>query len=322
MRSFVVLAFVFFRPAHAEIDWLSLTIDNDVFVGNDDGYSNGFFFSLYDTSGTGARPSAKFWVKPLLWSLSDEGYAAAVNSYTIGQAIITPDDITISNPPENDLPYSGLLFFNNTYLAINETYADKLGATLGIIGPSSGAKSTQIWFHDLIDADDPNGWNTQLNDELVFQFSRGRVWRSWVSGGGRFDFLLSSEASLGTLSSAVDAGMMIRYGKDLMRSYATPLLSGSRTSNPVAIKKGWFVYAGVSAGYIFNRIFTDGNTYRDSRSIDYDHEYISALAGFAYSWQNISVTLALNDTNILENESEDQLQDYTRYGTLTFAWRH
>jgi len=306
---------------YAETDWLSVTVDNDMFVGNDSGYTNGLFVSWFDTEENKNQPAPSIFVRPLLWSLSEQKIEGAVNAFTIGQTMMTPQDITIENPTDDDLPYAGLLMFNNTYLAINEHYADKISTTLGLVGPSSGAKATQKWVHKLIDADDPKGWDTQLKDELVFQFTRGRIRRSWVSESGHIDLLTSGEASLGTLSSSVSGGVMVRYGRDLIRSYATPLFGSSRTSNPVAIEGGWYLYAGLNVGYIFNQIFADGNTFRDSRSIDYEHTQISMSAGMAYSWQDLSITLVINDSNLIENDKE-QLQELTRYGTLTIAWRY
>ena len=37
------------QPALAEVDWYTFTMDNDVFVGVDAGYTNGMYFSWYDT---------------------------------------------------------------------------------------------------------------------------------------------------------------------------------------------------------------------------------------------------------------------------------
>ena len=73
------------------------------------------------------------------------------------------------------------------------------------MGPSSGAEFAQEQVHSLTGSDEPEGWDTQLENEPVFQFSRGRVWRSWESADKHFDLLLDSEAKLGTISSAVTA---------------------------------------------------------------------------------------------------------------------
>lgn len=323
--SFLALLVFIFQPLHADIDWLSFNIDNDIFVGEDSGYTNGAFFSAYDVSpreeGQGKLPEAGLLLWPLKWSLSDSAPDATANTYTLGQVMNTPADLFLENPPEDDLPYSGLLFFNTTHLNINSRYADKLSTTIGIVGPSSGAEIMQKGIHEITGSREPKGWDTQLRDELVFQLARGRIWRTWVSDKGNWDFLLSVEGSIGTISSAVSSGAMLRYGRDLASSYASPLLGSSRTSNPAAINGGWYLYGGLITNYIFNIIFMDGNTFKDSRSIDYDRFQLGFSVGLAYSWQKISLTFAVNDSSIIEDSSDEQLEDLARYGTLTLAWR-
>jgi lipid A 3-O-deacylase len=322
----ILLAFIV-NTSYAEtdwewdMDWVSATLDNDLFLGNDNGYTNGVYFSAYDTGIAEAQPTPSEMVWPLLWSLPAKEFNAAVNAYSVGQVMMTPDDITVKNPDEDQLPYSGLLFFSTTYLAVEDSYADKLATTIGIVGPAAGAKRAQKTVHKWIGSDDPKGWGTQLENEPVFQLSRGRLWRTWVSDSQNFDMLLNSEAGLGTLSSYAETGVVLRYGRGLSRSYATVLLNNSRTTNPVAIDNGWYIYAGMTAGYTFNQIYTDGNTFRDSRSIDYDHERLGMTAGLAYSWGKFSVTIALNDANILDTRSEEELEDLTQYGSMSIAYK-
>ncbi|BFM07703.1 lipid A deacylase LpxR family protein [Halioxenophilus aromaticivorans] len=308
---------------HAEIDWVSATLDNDLFVGNDSGYSNGLFLSFYDVGSTSEElPSSDFWVSPLMWSMTDKQSSGAVNAYMFGQSMNTPSDISIVNPDQNELPYSALLAFTNSYLKITPNFADRASTTIGVVGPIALGEDAQKLVHKMTGSDEPKGWDTQLENELVFQFSRGRTWRNWESASANFDLLTNVDASIGTISSTLGAGLTLRYGRNLLSSYATTLFNNSRTTNPTAVNGGWYFYLGAQTGYFFNQIFTDGNTFEDSRSIDYDHEYISLSAGFAYSWPNSSITFAVNDSNLLQTgDTEDALEDLTQFGTITFAWR-
>jgi lipid A 3-O-deacylase len=309
------------ESAYSEADWLSVTMDNDALEGTDNGYTNGIFFSWYDTPlNNKAKPG--FLSRAMLWSLPDGEPQTAVNTNTIGQVMQTPEDIEIVTPPLDDLPYAGLLFYNNSYLAIQEKYADKVSVTLGVVGPLSGAEDTQKNVHDAIGVDKPEGWDTQLDNELVFQFSRARVWRSWVSGSDNFDLLLGVDGNLGTLQSSAGTSLMLRYGRGLQQSYASSLFASSKTANPVALNKGWFIFVGASPRYIFNSVFLDGNTYEDSRSIEYDHSLLAITAGFAYSWNKFALTYAVNDLDVNAKESSNELESYTKYGTLTAAWRY
>ena len=79
-----------------DFDWIAVTLDNDLFVGNDNGYTNGFYVTALDLSDNkGYTPTNDFWVWPLLWALDDSEIEGAVNVYSIGQTLLSPSDITI-----------------------------------------------------------------------------------------------------------------------------------------------------------------------------------------------------------------------------------
>ena len=308
----------------ADINWLSATMDNDFFVGDDSGYTNGVYFSWYETGGIldGEVPAANFWVYPLLWTLPRAEKTFAVNANTLGQVMVTPADISNPNPPEGALPYSGLLAYNNTYLAVYENYADSVGLTIGVVGPISGAEETQKTIHSILGNDEPQGWDTQLDNELVFSFERGRIWRSLATEQDNVDVLVAVNAFAGTLASAINSSIYFRYGKALQNTFSVPLLAQSRTLNPIAVDGGWYVYTGMTGTYTINQIFADGNTFRNSRSVNYDPFEFGLEAGFAYSWPSLSLTFVLQDNGFVQDRNADvDSEPLDRYGSITLAWR-
>jgi hypothetical protein len=322
-RYFLCFSLLFGMPVYADINWMSATLDNDFFVNEDNGYTNGVYVSFYDIhENVTAVKQSDFWVAPLMWSMPKQGIDKVVNVYSAGQALTTSYDIAEVNPEEGSLPYSGLLSFTNTYITANADHADRVSTTLGVVGPLAMGEQTQKTIHKIIGAQKPMGWDTQLENEVVFEFSRGRSWRTWVSDSGKMDFLSGVDASVGTLRSGVSTGVMLRYGHNLDDSYPTVLLSASRSSNPLAVNRGWFVYTGVKYNYIFNQIFTDGNTFRDSQSVDYDHNQNMFTSGLSYSWGSGVLAFAINAPFTLNGDTNDrELDKLTRYGTLTFAWQ-
>ena len=310
------------KLAQAEADWLTFTLDNDILVDSDGGYTNGLFLSWYDTKHNN-KPKPGILAQAMLWSLPDVAGKpmAELSSNTIGQAIMTPGDIETEDPPEDDLPYVGMLFYSNSFIRAYPTHADKISVVVGVTGNLSFAEETQKFVHDISDSDEPNGWDTQLEDEIVFALGRSRAWRSWVSDSGSSEILTGADAQLGTIQSSVGVSAMYRYGTNLKRTYATALLSDNKTANPVGAAGGWFGFVGARASYLAHSIFFDGNTYEDSRTYDCKEETVAVTAGFAYSWKDFSVTLAVSDLNTLVDSDEDKLEDLTQYGTLTFTWR-
>ena len=301
--------------------WQTLTVDNDLFVGNDDGYTNGLFFSEYQIRADNQGIELPEWIVPfsLLPNTYTNDYSTKVHAQTVGQIMMTPQDITISNPNQGTVPYSGLLFLNRSVLDVRADSADKFSATIGIVGPASLAGDSQEIIHEALDSDDPKGWGTQLDNEVVFSLSRGKAWRSWTSPKQKADVVTMVDAQVGTIESFVRTGVIVRYGEHLDNSYASALLAQSRASNPLSANGGWFVFSSVIFGYTFNQIFYDGNTFEDSRSVDYRHESLGLSAGVAYSIGDLSLTMAVYNLNAFEHKSD--LADASRFGTFTFAWK-
>ena len=322
-KCFIGFCWIFMLPAYADVNWMSATLDNDFFVNEDNGYTNGIYVSFFEISDDAQSiQQPVFWVKPLLWSMPIENVKTSVNIYSAGQTLTTPYDIEEKVPAEGTFPYSALLSFTNTYISVTPNYADRVSTTLGVVGPIAMGEQTQKAVHRVISAKTPRGWDTQLKNEVVFELSRGRTWRAWVADNGRTDVLSGANASIGTLRSGVNTGIMLRYGQNLDDSYATVLLAESRTSNPIAVNEGWFVFAGVEVGYTFNQIFTDGNTFRNSRSIDYNHNSNSFTTGLTYSWGDMALAFAINSPFSIDGDKNDREMDkFTRYGTLTFSWQ-
>ncbi len=305
------------EPVLAKFDWASVTLDNDIIVNSDSGYTNGIYFSLFDVRYDDQNGKSGLLTRPLAFLQSHNTHA--VNAYTFGQAMNTPTDITVANPPLDTLPYSGLLYVTNSFITFGNNRADRISTTLGVVGPASLAEPSQKTIHKLIGSDKPKGWDTQLENELVFQFTRARLWRKPISDGQ--DFLLTAGAELGTLQSGVSGSAIYRFGKRLHTGYSTPLLSHNRLANPAAIDGGWYGYAGIETRYTFNQIIADGNTFENSRSVDYRKLTVGITLGFAYSWSDYSLSVALRDTSVGSARFNNAEDDLTRYGTFTFGKR-
>jgi hypothetical protein len=143
-----LLTAVFAAPATAlaEAEWISFTLDNDTFVGNDNGYTNGIFVTWWDGPEGKEKSEPGYLARLMMWSMPDDtGNAFDVDLGTIGQTMITPDDIEEDPPilPPDDLPYGGLLFYTDTFVRIHDRYADSTAVTIGVVGEYSFADESQ-----------------------------------------------------------------------------------------------------------------------------------------------------------------------------------
>lgn len=314
----LLLTLIISKPVHAEINWASVIWHNDLFAHQDGGgYTNGAYISWYDISTEGDEPlKPPVLNRPLLWMLNEQPQFT-YSAHTLGQAMITPKDISKVTPDPRDAPYAGLLFFRSSYISVHEHHADAVGTTIGVLGPASGAEKTQKMIHKITHSTEPQGWDSQLGNEPVGQVSRVRVWRLAKADTHPFDLLLLLNGAVGNLESSLGSGIILRAGTGLKKSFPTAALLTGRISNPMAVDGGWYIYAGATADYVYNQIFVNGNTFRESPSASLRHDQHSLVGGISYSWENISLGLAYQDGTSLDiNTTARQ-----RFGSIVLGWR-
>lgn len=305
---------------NASMDLFSITLDNDVFVGKDNGYTNGLYISLYNMD---YRLAPNILVKPLLWSMPvwPINYTIKVNS--LGQTLVTAEDITQKNPSEDSIPYSGLLKYTNSYIAVGPNFSDWVSTSIGIVGPAAKGEQTQNDFHKVIGARKAQGWDTQLKNEIVFNISRGHLYRVLAIGSDTIDLLVSSQISLGTIITDIKASATFRLGRNLSNSFASMSMVNSKLSTPIAFNNSWFFYGSWSSNYIYNQVSTDGNTFRNSRSISYNKNFNIFSAGIAYSVGNRgALTFSYNSSyGELDIDKGDPIKKLNDYGSISFSMR-
>ena len=153
---------------------IALRVDNDFFAQQDEGYSSGVQLQAatpdLPPAGDGAclDPLARWLDTHLRAWMGPEGTERGNLVYGVQQTIYTPHDGERSVPDPDDRPYAGVLTFG---VGFNIRDADVLRSNelvLGVVGPASGARRTQSFFHDVFDSQDFKGWSHQLENEPVF----------------------------------------------------------------------------------------------------------------------------------------------------------
>jgi hypothetical protein len=309
---------------------ISVTIENDAFTGSDDAYSNGV--GLTWTSRNVASLShdnpARAWARA--WSALPGVSAPGTERYvslTLTQEIHTPEDITLESPPLDDRPYAGILYLDSVVYRRSPGMNDAWTLRLGVVGPASHADDTQKWFHDVVDADEPRGWNTQLPNELIFNIGytadfAGPTGNVSERVRWRVTPMLTAEA--GTYATLVGGGAMFEIGYNMPE--AAHAVSSLRNGLNAASVVGWrederelSIVGNIGvAGYSVARFLPlDGTYFRDSRSADYGRTIgvVSAGATVRYGDYALNLNLAFSESSI--NGREDTVE----FGALTLSRR-
>jgi lipid A 3-O-deacylase len=306
------------QAAFAKLNWISASWDNDIVAGKDGGgYTNGIYFSWRQRNEAGEEiTKPPLLTLPMAWMLT-ETPTYAYKLHSLGQAMVTPEDITKEIPDPADAPYAGLLYWRSTYVVVKDDFADHIATLVGMVGPSTRAEQVQKFVHKVVGSDQPKGWDYQLDDKFVWQMQRTAVWRFSTEDSSPFDAVLLADLAAGNLESLAGAGLFLRAGSGLARSYSSMGFLTSRISTPVAASEGWYVYLGGTGNYVHNQILVDGNEFGKSASEGLEHYQYSLMAGFTYAWKRASVCLSYqSDTE--PNKSQTARKNF---GAITLAWQ-
>jgi len=199
--------------------------DNDAFkLGQitDKAYTNGTRLEYFHRK----KGESKSFVYSLMPEAGNESYNTL--GWSIEQIMITPTDISRTVPEAGDYHYSGALFFTHGLQSANK--ARKLNLisewVVGVMGPPSLAKETQIWVHELIGSPRPMGWDHQLSTDLLFNYNL-KVEKGLANFYNFVEVVGGVQASAGTMLNGVSAYGVVKlaqhhsYFDDVVRQHSS-----------------------------------------------------------------------------------------------------
>ena len=307
----------------------TLYFENDTFSGTDEHYTNGVKLSWLSSDLVGWGQSG--WRKTIVESLPFVNRVGGQKNFgfAIGQNIYTPRNIATATPDPTDRPYAGWTYLEMAFISKTPAVSDTLGLQVGLIGPHSFADDSQRIVHQWIREVRPAGWDYQLRDELGVNLVYERRWRLYARALVHtvgVDLIPHTGVSLGNVQTYANAGGTIRFGFNLPSDFGVQLARpGSVGGTPaddldprVALDRNFslFVFGSGDGRAVARDIFLDGNTFRDSRSVDKESFVadLSAGAGFITGrWQ-------LTYTQVWRTrEFKSERGRYNNFGSLTLS---
>jgi lipid A 3-O-deacylase len=299
----------------------SLIIENDLFgIDNTDKhYSNGVRLSWLSSA-----TQLHGWLDDAISALTGVDGTRRVG-FALGQNIYTPEDKQSTALVENDRPYAGWLYGSIwlQYENARHTQLDTFEIDVGVVGPWAFGEQTQNTFHDIFGVKEANGWDNQLRNEPGIAIIYEKKWRQCVIGdcaGLGVDVIPHVGASLGNVFTYGAVGGMVRFGTDLMGDFGParirPALPGSpsfTTSDSFA----WYFFAGVEGRGVAHNIFLDGNTFRDSHSVDREPWVADFQAGVALTFSGVRVSYM----HVIRTKEFEGQREPDRFGAISVSLR-
>lgn len=297
-----------------------LEVENDAFARTDRHYTSGLRLTWVRPA-DGAPDRAQRLARKL-FLLPDDARTGV--TMAVGQSAYTPKDTSLTPPDPDDRPYAGWLYVTMGLDALTKERLDRVQLTLGMVGPASLAHRTQRVFHDIRGEDWPRGWDDQLRNEPTLMLSYERQRHTLATGevrGWEADLTPHAGASLGTPFTFVNAGFMVRVGRDLPMDHGPPRIQPSLPGSGLfESRPGWrgYGFAGVDSRLVGYDLFLDGNTWRDGPGVDKERLVGDLYLGLVLGFEHLRVSYA-HVWRTREFRTQDARQTF---GSLSLSWIH
>lgn len=348
MKFIYLLPLVFFSSIlHAEPErapWtVNLYFENDLFAETDQNYTNGIraswvspnvdsYLNDHELPGiVGDLSELLPRFDPSVQSSEKPQHNAVIS---VGQQIYTPQDIERYDIDPADRPYAAWLYAGVAYHSRTRNQMNTAALNLGFVGPWALGEEAQDAIHGIRGFRKFNGWDNQLKNEpgiqLIYEhkdrFSRGRI----ISGQLEYDTIVHYGGSLGNVGTYLNGGIEYRLGWQLPDDFGTSALrSGGDNSAPgindsryqrLSRQKNLGVHAFISMDgrWVLRDIFLDGNTFRDSHSVDKEPlvgEVSVGIAMLYHGWK-------LSFTKVHRTREFEQQPDAHSYGSITLSYSY
>lgn len=291
---------------------LNVYFENDLFAESDQNYTNGIRFSWVspDVSSYETDPRVPEWLRDIndklhfFHQLKDSEQLTRNLVVSAGQLMYTPETIDATQLLVDERPYAGFLYADIAYHIRSEDQLDTVGITLGIVGPAALGKEAQDFIHDLRGFDKFQGWDNQLENELGIQIlyeHKHRLFKHRLFGPLSHDLIGHSGISLGNVATYLNFGAEYRFGWQLPTDFGTSAVrpggdnSAPGRNDPRLNQPGFSGFHGFisfDTRLIGRDIFLDGNTFRDSHSVDKEPVVADLSVGVSFTVNRWKVSFA------------------------------
>lgn len=321
-------------PAAAEtaktFDTFTVYWENDFVARTDRDYTNGLKLTWSTPYKRGAAPvHLPHWshgVVDTLPFVSDPATFRAL-SLSLGQNIYTPDDIARSDVIADDRPYAGITYLAAGFHGIKGNQRINWEIDVGVVGPLSYAEQAQNFVHRVNGSQQAEGWSHQLHNELALEVNCESQWRVFHREnvrGFNYDIISHLGAAVGNVHIYVNTGAEARIGWNLPGDFGScPIRPGCETNSGDIERKtdgrlGVHVFAAVDGRAVVRDIFLDGNTFRDSHSVDKEHFVADMMAGIALDYGRFKMSYS----HVLRTKQFKTQPDNQIFGTISLSWNY
>lgn len=253
-------------------------------------------------------------------------------SVSFGQNMYTPEDKEQTDLIKDDRPYAGVSYLGLGLHSRNPRKMDTLELDIGIVGRHSYAEDCQTEFHRWTDSNMAKGWKNQLRDEPIINLYYERKWKAlqlrpsegWGMG---LDLLPHAGIAAGNAYTGANLGGQVRFGWNIPNDFGTFLIRpGSDSSPPIddtdprffepLHRFGLHFFAAVDGKAVARNILLDGNTFRDSHSVDKEPWVADFITGVGVIIYKIKMTYSY----VYRTKEFELQKDAQKFGAIAVSY--
>lgn len=304
-------------PLIRDGETFTVIVENDLFGGTDQNYTNGLFVSRLSAANDVPGWYARF-VRGL--GLIDKDHRLRLG-VGFGHSIFTPQTTQAANPSLDERPYAAWAYASALLVAESPRHIRSLQVNMGLVGPSAQGAFVQNNWHALLGEPEAQGWDYQLEDEfgiqVIWEHRLREVVRSELSGL-EYEIQGGGTLALGNVSTYGAVGAMLRMGPEIGNDYGPPRIRPSLAGAAYFDAPdgfNWQLFAGGELRAVAHNIFLDGNTFTDSRHVE--RRTLTGDLQFGLTLQYRANQIAFSGVYRFEEyESQDEPD---RFGAIIFS---
>ncbi len=289
-------------------------LENDTLTGTDKHYTNGIFYTWMSENNDVSVPD-----------LLDFGGDQDNLAISFSHLTFTPADLSDPKVITTDMPYAGYMNLTLLFYKSTKNYFHEFGAGFGAVGPIAQSDRLQKEIHDITGNRQPEGWNNQLRNDYLLNFSYQFGLKTNVIdiGDFNFDWLANIRFDAGDFYSGALLGTTMRFGNYLPNNFKTTgNFFGGEESALLNFDTpdyfGWSISFGIFGNTIKRFYVVDEYEEYQIGNVDYAKGGLFTLSLYLGYFE---VDLKVRSTYINNENLEINEDNVKKWGGINLIWK-
>jgi len=220
-------------------------------------------------------------------------------SLSVAHQMFTPNDFDKEDVDlSKERPYAGYMYVGGGYHKVQGEVLESYNLQIGFVGESVKMDEVQKIIHSIIGSPEPKGWEEQIGDELIVQINYQKKYYQQLKQIGSFkqSVVYYGGFDLGNASTKVSLGCFYSFGNKKREDFGVSRIDYKsyntiplQDADPKKKTHSYSVNFWIEPIGVVRDIFLDGNSFKESRSVEKNSFVLKGGFGLSYRYGAWSV---------------------------------